>query len=388
MSLADDLDKHQDRRRDGSGCVSLLIGPYCATWAALKKWTDCREVPTAILRASGLNASLTAYDDALLHEPGLQSAVLSAVSPRTADQPHLDQRSWRALTLAERSDFLAKWPANEATRGIARRLLLVREGDAKQPILVTMDDLRSVAGLLDGLLTLPMLVVALADTATIQDLRYLFEIADHVPVVPIALLADAATFNVIQNAADQGDRAAAFFREGAVLVNDFPKPGGTIAPKVSSLPAPMVGQLLSLEAQGVEERVLDAFISASTIDREAEPDTFDSSAERFLSMLLEGDPRTAGLFTSQGQPGFLMNNNQPATIDFLCRSLRIAVEVDGPHHLKSEQFRRDRRKDRELQRGGYFILRVLAEDVTTRFEEVREQILAAVAWRMQSQTQS
>src|SRR5262245_28838318 len=126
MSLADDLDKHQGRRRDGSGCVSLLIGPYCATWAALKKWTDCREVPTAIVRASGLNASLTAYDDALLHEPGLQSAVLSAVSPRTADQPHLDQRSWRALTLAERSDFLAKWPANEATRGIARRLLLVR----------------------------------------------------------------------------------------------------------------------------------------------------------------------------------------------------------------------------------------------------------------------
>jgi hypothetical protein len=233
-----------------------------------------------------------------------------------------------------------------------------------------------------------MLVIAYADTTTIQDLGYLLEMVDQAPAVPIALLADDSTFNFIQDAADQGDRAAALIREGAIFVGDLSRPRERIRPKLGSLPTPVVDRLLSLEAEGIEERALDAFISASTIDREADPQTFDSSAERFLSMLLEGDPRTAGLFTSQGQPGFLMNNNQPATIDFLCPSLRIAVEVDGPHHLKVEQFRRDRRKDRELQKAGYLILRFLSEDVTMHFEEVREQIQTAVAWRTHSQTQS
>jgi hypothetical protein len=198
----------------------------------------------------------------------------------------------------------------------------------------------------------------------------MLEIADQAPAVPIAFLANGSTFNAIQEAANQGDRAAAFIRDGSVVMNDFPRHKETITPKLRSLPTPLVDRLHDLAAEGVDEHVLDAFISASMIDREAEPNTFDSCAEAFLSMFLEGDPRTAGLFTSQGQFGFLMNNNQPATVDFLCSSLRIAVEVDGPHHLKSDQFRRDRRKDRELQKAGYLILRFLAEDITLCFEEV------------------
>jgi hypothetical protein len=388
MSFADNLDQYQGRRRSGVGCVSLLIGPYCATWTALKKWADNRGLSTAIVRTSGLDNALAAYTDALLEVHNLQAAVLAAVSPRTADQPALDQQTWRSLTSAERSGFLERWPADQATKRIVCRLLGIREGSATHPFLKTLDDLRSVARILGAHVNLPVLVVAHAATGAIQSLAYLLEIADQVPTVPIVLLADGPTFNVIQDEAKHGDRTATFIRDGAVVMNDFRGHRGTMAPRLTSLPTPVVGQLLNLEAEGVEESVLDAFISASTIDRKAEPKAFDSRAEGFLSMLLEGDPRTAGLFTSQGQPGFFMKNNQPAAIDFLCPSLKIAIEVDGPHHLQTEQFRRDRRKDRELQKAGYLILRFLAEDVTMCFEEVREQILAAIAWRTDSRTQS
>ena len=45
------------------------------------------------------------------------------------------------------------------------------------------------------------------------------------------------------------------------------------------------------------------------------------------------------------------------------------------------RYRRDRRKDLELQKHGYLVVRVLADDVVERLEEVMDTILAAVAFR-------
>lgn len=63
--------------------------------------------------------------------------------------------------------------------------------------------------------------------------------------------------------------------------------------------------------------------------------------------------------------------NRPLEIDLACPSLRLAVEVDGYFHFRdADAYRRDRRKDIELQRQGYFVVRVLAEDVMARLEAV------------------
>jgi very-short-patch-repair endonuclease len=62
--------------------------------------------------------------------------------------------------------------------------------------------------------------------------------------------------------------------------------------------------------------------------------------------------------------------------------LRLAVELDGFFHfLGPDGYRRDRRKDWELQRHGYLVLRFLAEDVVARLEEILDTILAAVELR-------
>ena len=62
--------------------------------------------------------------------------------------------------------------------------------------------------------------------------------------------------------------------------------------------------------------------------------------------------------------------------------MNLAVEIDGYYHFQDpDAYRRDRRKDLELQKHGYLVVRVLAEDVVCRLEEVLETILAAVAFR-------
>jgi very-short-patch-repair endonuclease len=48
--------------------------------------------------------------------------------------------------------------------------------------------------------------------------------------------------------------------------------------------------------------------------------------------------------------------------------------------------RRSRRKDWELQRRGYLVLRFLAEDVVCRLDEILDTILAAVRHRRQPAT--
>ena len=69
-------------------------------------------------------------------------------------------------------------------------------------------------------------------------------------------------------------------------------------------------------------------------------------------------------------------------VDLAARNLALAVEIDGYYHFRNaDAYRRDRRKDFELQRQGFLVVRVLAEDVVRRLEEVLDQVLAAVASR-------
>jgi very-short-patch-repair endonuclease len=55
------------------------------------------------------------------------------------------------------------------------------------------------------------------------------------------------------------------------------------------------------------------------------------------------------------------------------------VELDGYFHFQNAAaYRRDRRKDFELQRRGYRVLRFLSADADVRLDEILDSILAAV----------
>ena len=114
----------------------------------------------------------------------------------------------------------------------------------------------------------------------------------------------------------------------------------------------------------------------------AEVDRARSAAERFLYEQLEALPETAGLFRLNQSLGFPFGPDRAIEVDLAATSLNLAVEIDGYYHFQNpDSYRRDRRKDMELQKHGYLVVRVLAEDVVCRLEEVLETILAAVAFR-------
>jgi hypothetical protein len=107
-----------------------------------------------------------------------------------------------------------------------------------------------------------------------------------------------------------------------------------------------------------------------------------SAAERFLFETLESLPETAGLFELNARLPFPFGPAPWVEVDLASRALRLAIEIDGYYHFQDvEAYRRDRRKDLELQSRGFWVVRVLAEDVVARLEEVLEVIRAAVASR-------
>lgn len=64
-------------------------------------------------------------------------------------------------------------------------------------------------------------------------------------------------------------------------------------------------------------------------------------------------------------------------LDFACRTLRIAVELDGGQH--AERIDEDTARTRHLERLGWTILRFWNNDVIENIEGVTETILASVA---------
>jgi very-short-patch-repair endonuclease len=103
-----------------------------------------------------------------------------------------------------------------------------------------------------------------------------------------------------------------------------------------------------------------------------------SQAELRLFEALEARPRTASVFRLNQR---IESSRDEATleIDLLSSILRLAVEVDGYHHFRDAQaYRRDRRKDLQLQHLGYVVVRVLASDVEHELPHVLELIDAAV----------
>ncbi len=66
----------------------------------------------------------------------------------------------------------------------------------------------------------------------------------------------------------------------------------------------------------------------------------------------------------------------PFEVDFLWRSARLAVELDGyAYHSDRASFEADRRRDRELQARGFVVLRFIYREVVEEPELVLEALI-------------
>jgi very-short-patch-repair endonuclease len=163
-------------------------------------------------------------------------------------------------------------------------------------------------------------------------------------------------------------RAKAMVRESIVTVPDG-EPDDGDAEGFSAAPAAPAG----------------AALPSATGDGAYDPDDDDrarSAAERLLFDRLEAMPETAGLFRLNETIDLAFGRNRKMEIDLAAPALRLAVEVDGYYHFQDpEAYRRDRRKDLELQKHEYLVVRVLAEDVLAEPGQAIETILGAIAHR-------
>lgn len=110
-----------------------------------------------------------------------------------------------------------------------------------------------------------------------------------------------------------------------------------------------------------------------------------SSTELFLYRRLETLTSTSGRFVLNAVLPISFDGSGTMEVDLLCSSAKLAIEIDGPHHLKdTSAYRRDRRKDLLLQEHGYFVIRFLAEDVGKQLDCVLDTILRALSTRDRS----
>ncbi len=132
-----------------------------------------------------------------------------------------------------------------------------------------------------------------------------------------------------------------------------------------------------IERDCAPAKVLPTTGSSSPSQREAIPQSFvfpligkphpNSRGEQLLWKRLQADAELAGLFqpnqwaATQSQSHYL--------VDFICRSAKFIVEVDGYYwHRSQAAFSRDRHRDYEFQRIGYRVLRLPHDEVLADLE--------------------
>lgn len=139
-----------------------------------------------------------------------------------------------------------------------------------------------------------------------------------------------------------------------------------------------------LVCDGVDSPLAELFVSATRqIPADAAgADRARSSSEAFLYRRLETLQETKGRFCLNAELPIQFNGHGKMEVDLLCAEAKIAIEIDGAHHLNDPNaYRRDRRKDALLQENGYFVPRFLADDIGKRLDDVLDRILRTLAGR-------
>lgn len=408
---------HEQRRDNGLPTVSVLAGPIELTISGLREWALRHHRPLACfeLDHQDIEAVVKAWIDRLVTDREIIDEATLWLSRRLDCPVQELGHSLRTRSSVELAIFLECALPTASATGVetACRWLLCRGMDGtvmgdglpagldaslaeyprpwvrvlvalgalilheRQPVLALI--CRSDAGDPEGFTRLS----AAARLAT--------ELAVAQPVLSLALIVDPAVWSAYLERAPES-RVKALLRETVVCLTDTSAERSRqhlVERLRNQAPGLDLDRSISrLIGDGASSELVDLFETAGRAlkERTATPpdpsraDCARSAAERFLFERLESLPETAGLFRLNASLGFRFGPSRAIEVDLASLSLNLVVEIDGYYHFQDPaSYRRDRRKDVELQQHGYLVVRVLAEDVVCRLEEVLDTILAAVA---------
>ncbi|MGH7134087.1 MAG: endonuclease domain-containing protein [Pirellulales bacterium] len=370
------LSRHQERRRQGVPTLTVLAQTNDDAVSLVRRWADSakRTVRVTSSERSDLLSSWFAafnFNDVnraayewLARRTGRDAAPLSLEISRRSPQ--------------ERTMFLNRTlgaPSISPVDAICRALVELCNGDAPGTRVwdcllhhCASDPLRVASGVIGlvGHEQIPVLLIT-ADESNLACLRSIFTssalLAAGAPALPIVV---AATRERIEEylATTPECLALALVREGLLWLS----PGQDAA-----------------QSNGARDLHAIARLERGNGELKPDDDAARSAAERYLYERLEAHAETAGLFELNGLLAGT-DGGRALEIDLLARRVRVAVEIDGYYHFTDlDAYRRDRQKDLWLQHAGYFVVRCLADDVTSRLEEILDAIIAAVRRPMSGQ---
>ncbi len=79
--------------------------------------------------------------------------------------------------------------------------------------------------------------------------------------------------------------------------------------------------------------------------------------------------------------GYSFNRQRPALnyiVDFMCKKLKLVIEVDGYTHLLDDTIKKDEKKQRDLENAGFKVLRFSDNEVLKGIENVKRAIEQAI----------
>jgi Protein of unknown function (DUF559) len=425
--IARRLALHEQRRHIGLPAVSVLAGPLGLGISCLRDWALHHHRLLAVFEPDhqGFEAVVRAWIDRLVADRDLFDEATLWLSQRLDCPARELGRSLRTKSSVELAMFLESALPSSSATGVetACRWLLCRAMDGA----VRGDGLP--AGLDASLAAYPRpwvrVLVALgalilqerqpvlalicrggdADdperfTRLCAAARLSTELAIAQYTLSLALIVEPATWNAYLERAPES-RVKALLRESVVPLADTPAEGirQRLAERLrNQAPGPDLDRSISrLIGDGASSELIGLFEAAGQALQEldaappdpSQADRARSAAERFLFERLDSLPETTGLFRLNASLGFGFGSSRAVEVDLAAGSLNLVVEIDGYYHFQDPcSYRRDRRKDLGLQQHGYLVVRVLAEDVVCRLEEVLDTILAAVAFCRQEAPRS
>ncbi|TSC34111.1 endonuclease domain-containing protein [Corallococcus sp. Z5C101001] len=372
VALLDALDRQARRRTEGIATLSVLEGPVEPGSALWNQWA-ARHGQTVVevsgedphTAALGWAQALAAARDLGADAEALATFSLTASAPRRTP-------TFAGKTAHERRVLLDALPPPamlpEATWALCRTLVIEREATAPGalPEAVRAALAKNVATGLKALHALvppgnaPVVRVPAGVAPSLRGLQVARVLSNAVPALAVACVVSTEALEAFL--AGPETQLKALVREGRLEV-----------PEAASGARGAVEALRKLEQAGAPEaqraRAAEVALAVLTGAGESSADRARSKAEAYLRDRLEEHATTAGLFALNARLD--AGDKRSWEVDLLSRELRIAVEIDGYFHFQDpERFRRDRRKDLDLQRAGYWVYRLLATDVLSRLEHI------------------
>lgn len=409
--VAAELQRHHQRRAVEIPTVTVLAGPVGLAVQVWKRWAESVQRPVAATTSSR-------HADILKQsfvELSRKIDLLESVAHYCAKQATRDPEQVHSAFLRKGSHELdlvlgsCGLDLDDGSAGwLCKQIVTVAQHEAgleawlgklTQHVTVRPDLFFSVLQSLVkvvGSARIPAIIVyQWTGEMNVSDLEStasrLVQIATKCPLMPVAIALNAASLSAFLDEAAES-RSKAIFREGVVFFEGMTCKA--IQRRISAHAQPQENGQSKAEVvakrladDGADENLVESFtelicLSQSGSPKLKESDAARSAAERFLWERLESHPITAGLFELNGKLSAPAAFRSVMEVDLLCRELQLAVEIDGYYHFQDDAaYRRDRRKDLDLQKQGYLVVRLLAKDMVARYEEILETIFQSVEFQ-------